>query len=306
MKFFVGVNGGQSSTVAAIGDQVGTILGRGVGPPADLVGEGRESRRQAETIDLTIERARLDAELPEDTSFAAVVCGISGYEEGEPTLRLAARAQRVRVVHDSEIALEGALEGKPGIVVIGGTGSGALGVDERGRRVRVGGWGYLFGDEGSAFWIARRALALAMRREDRGDTTSLGSAALSFFAQPSLRAIQLAFGHGELSRPTLAAFAPAVSELARNGDVDAHLIRIEAARALADCAYYADARLETQPGRRVTYSGGVFGDRQLHETWSEALRERIPEVAIVEPLGDCVAGALRLAYNDAGCDRMQS
>lgn len=306
MNFHVGVNGGQSSTVAAIGDERGTILGRGVAPPADLVGQSRESRRQAETIDLAIERASLDAKLPADTSFAAVVCGVSGYEVGEATPQLATRAQSVRVVHDSEIALEGALEGKPGIVVIAGTGSGALGVDERGRRVRVGGWGYLFGDEGGAFWIARRALTLAMRREDRGDTTALGSAALAFFAQPSLRAIQLAFGHEELSRPTLAAFAQVVSEFARNGDVDAHLIRSDAARALADSAYYADARLEKQPGRRVTYAGGVFGDRQLHETWSEAVRERIPGVAIVEPLGDCVAGALRLAYNDAGCDRKQS
>jgi glucosamine kinase len=306
MSFYVGVNGGQSSTVAAIGDERGTILGRGVAPPADLVGQARDSRRQAETIDLAIERACLDANVRKDSPFAAVVCGISGYEEGEATPRLALRAQHMRIVHDSEIASAGALGGMPGIVVIAGTGSSALGVDEQDRRVRVGGWGFLFGDEGSGFWIARRAVTLAMRREDRGEATALGAAALAFFAAPSLRAIQLAFAHEELSRSTLAAFAQSVSELARTGDVDAHLIRSEAARALAEIASCADVRLGKKIGRRVSYAGGVFGDRQLQETWSEALRERMPGVAIVEPLGDSIAGALRLAYNDAGCNPTQS
>src|SRR5579864_6209298 len=179
MRLCIGADGGQSSTTAVIGDDRGAILGRGVGPPADLVGEPRDSRRRAEAIDLAIERARRDAKLPDDTSFAAIVCGVSGYEESETAPRLATRAQRVRVVHDGEIAAAGALGGRPGIVVVAGTGSVALGIDERGRRVRVGGWGFLFGDEGSAFWIARRALSFAMAREDGGEGGALGKRALA-------------------------------------------------------------------------------------------------------------------------------
>jgi N-acetylglucosamine kinase-like BadF-type ATPase len=302
MTSYAGVDGGQSSTIAVIGDERGAVVGRGVGPPADLVGQARDSKRQAEAIDVAIESARRDAELAGDTVFASIACGISGYEEGDATPALATRAARVRVVHDSEIALAGALDGKPGIVVIAGTGSVALGIDEQDRRVRVGGRGFLFGDEGSAFWIARRALTLAMRREDRGEATTLGARALSFFAQPSLRAIQLAFQHEELSRPALAAFARVVSDLAASGDTDAHLLRSEAARALADLVHCADARLGKTKERRISYAGGMFADRRLRETWSEAVRERIAGAEIVEPLGDPVAGALRLAYKEAGCN----
>jgi N-acetylglucosamine kinase-like BadF-type ATPase len=298
MTFFVGVDGGQTSTIAAIGDESGTVLGRGVAPPADLVGLPRDSVRRAEAIDAAIARAADAAGLPEDTIFASVVCGISGYEEGEPPPRLTTRARRVRIVHDGDIALSGALGERLGIVVVAGTGSVALGIDAEGRRARAGGWGFLFGDEGSAFWIARRALVSAMRREDRGEKSALGERALAFFGLPSLRAIQLAFQHEELSRPALAAFARVVLELARGDNADALLLRGEAARALADIACAVDARLGKMSARRFSYAGGVFDDRRLLETWSEAVRERIPGAVVAEPAGDPASGALRSALKD--------
>jgi N-acetylglucosamine kinase-like BadF-type ATPase len=295
MSLYVGVDGGQTATQAVIGDERGVILGRGVGPPADLVGEARTSQRQAEAIDAAIADAMRAARLADDVVFAGVVCGISGYEEGEAVPRLAAHARYVRVVHDADIALVGALGGEPGIVVIAGTGSVALGIDERGVRVRVGGWGFLFGDEGSAFWIARRALTLAMRREDRSEASPLGDRALTFFGKSSLRALQLAFAHGDITRAALASFAPLVLGLACNGDVDAHLIRSDAARALADIVQCVEMRLGLQGSRRVSYVGGVFADGQLWQTWKVVLQKRAPHLIVRAPLAEPAAGALHLA-----------
>ncbi len=73
-------------------------------------------------------------------------------------------AQRVRVISDVEAARDGALGAAPGILLLAGTGSIALGRDRRGRLARAGGLGPLLGDEGSAFWIGRAWLPVARRR----------------------------------------------------------------------------------------------------------------------------------------------
>ena len=64
-------------------------------------------------------------------------------------------------MHDTPIAHAGALEGRSGVVVIAGTGSVVYGRNDEGWSCTLGGWGFLFGDEGSAFAIARDSLARA-------------------------------------------------------------------------------------------------------------------------------------------------
>ena len=67
-------------------------------------------------------------------------------------------AERLVVTHDARIAWAGATEGEPGLVVIAGTGSIAYGENAQGESARAGGWGYIYGDEGGGFDIARQAL----------------------------------------------------------------------------------------------------------------------------------------------------
>jgi N-acetylglucosamine kinase-like BadF-type ATPase len=78
------------------------------------------------------------------------------------------------VVNDALIALVAGAGENPGVVLVAGTGSIAYGRDARGRAARAGGWGYLLGDEGSGFWIGRRALLSVVRHADgRGPFTML-------------------------------------------------------------------------------------------------------------------------------------
>ena len=46
----------------------------------------------------------------------------------------------------------------PGSVVIAGTGSIVIGIDETGNSIRAGGWGYGYSDIGSGYWIGNEAL----------------------------------------------------------------------------------------------------------------------------------------------------
>jgi N-acetylglucosamine kinase-like BadF-type ATPase len=202
----------------------------------------------------------------------------------------------VRVAHDTAVAHEGALDGAAGIVVIAGTGSVALGNAEPGERVvRCGGWGYFFGDEGGAMWIARSALRLAMLREDRGEPGVLAARAFAFYGTNSLRAIQHAFAHGEISRSALAAFASDVVACAAEGDRDAIRVRDSAARELADLAATVDRRLEPASLRLVSYAGGLFGDEPFVDAFGEALQDAVPHANLVAPVHDPAAGALALA-----------
>jgi N-acetylglucosamine kinase-like BadF-type ATPase len=293
---YAGVDGGQSSTAAVIGDAT-HILGRGVGPPADLVGEERDSARQREAIESAVRLALADARLPRDTRLFALVAGISGFDPGlslAPDLR--AIADTASVVHDTTIAHAGALGGEPGIVVIAGTGSVALGNAEvGGAYVRAGGWGYFFGDEGSALWIARTALRQAMLREDRGEPSQLGARANAFFGALSARHIQHAFAHGDLTRPALASFAAETLRLADEGDADAIAVRDAAAKALASLVATIDERLPPIANRRVSYSGGLFADAAFTSAFEANVRAAIAGARIEAPHTDAPTGALALA-----------
>jgi len=293
---YAGVDGGQSSTVAVVGDAT-HILGRGVGPPADLVDEERDSTRQRDAIASAIRHAFAAAQLPRDTRLFAIVAGISGFDPGISVAPdLSAITDNAVVVHDTTIAHAGALGGEPGIVVIAGTGSVALGNDETSDAyVRAGGWGYFFGDEGSALWIARTALQRAMLREDRGEPSQLGAHANAFFGALSLRHIQHAFAHGELTRTALAAFAAETFALADAGDADAREVRDSAADALASLAATVDARLGSCASRRVSHAGGLFADATFASAFEARVRAAIPVAIVTAPKTDAPTGALALA-----------
>ena len=75
-------------------------------------------------------------------------------------------SDKYKLTHDAEIALIGATAGQPGIIVIAGTGSIAFGRNAQMQTARAGGWGYIFGDEGGGFDIAKNALRRALQFEE--------------------------------------------------------------------------------------------------------------------------------------------
>src|SRR5678810_678419 len=88
----------------------------------------------------------------------------------------------IEVVTDANIALYGATDGAPGLVVIAGTGSICCGINARGKRFCAGGWGPIAGDEGGGAWLARRALrAIAYASDGRGPKTLLTELATAYF-----------------------------------------------------------------------------------------------------------------------------
>lgn len=125
--------------------------------PAGAEAAVREVLRQG------LARAGLGEQVP---GTARVVAGLAGGRLPGAAEAFAARLPfPARVVDDSVIALEGALAGRDGTLASLGTGS--FFISKTGGTVRhVGGWGLALGDEGSAAWLGRRALSLALRVAD--------------------------------------------------------------------------------------------------------------------------------------------
>jgi N-acetylglucosamine kinase-like BadF-type ATPase len=301
VKLFAGIDGGQSSTVALVGDETGAILGRGTAGPCDWIGQAADSPRFAHALEGAIGEALRAATLPPDAQFETIVAGISGYEGTIHGLPPRLKARSVRYLHDARVAHAGAFELGEGIVVIAGTGSVALGRDVEGNEAIVGGWGFLFGDEGSAFAIARAALANAMRAEDAGEPETLAERAERFFNRPSLRAIARGFYTGAIDRTALAAFAAAVIGAAQNEkDAAARAVVDDAASALADLA----ARCAERLGRSgtlidVALVGGTFASEWFRAQVGAQVLDRLPKARVVPPRRDPAEGALLLALEEA-------
>jgi N-acetylglucosamine kinase-like BadF-type ATPase len=301
MRYVAGVDGGQSSTSVVVVDEKGVVRGRGAAGPADHVGEPPCSRKFANACATALTRALEAAGLARDTRFAAVHAGLSGYDERFDGAAPDVRADVMRVEHDAPVALAGAVQTLPAVVVIAGTGSVAFGKSGDGRSVRTGGWGYLFGDAGSAFAVARDALAHAMREDDRGARSPLGDAALAYFDHRNLRALATEAVLGRISRDQVAAFARVVHDAARLGDAAAAAVVDEAASALAALAAAALARLDlTDQTVPVAFTGGSFRNDAFFARARERLALLAPHAQAVAARYDPVVGAALLAFRDAG------
>jgi N-acetylglucosamine kinase-like BadF-type ATPase len=271
MRLFLGVDGGQSSTTALIGDEHGHILGRGAGGPCNhaTAAEGRAKLERA--VSASVAAACIEANLdPTTVHFTAACFGMSGGPDDKQAILAALLpADRLIVTHDAAIALAGATTAGQGIVTIAGTGSIAFARNAAGQTARAGGWGYVFGDQGGAFDIVRQALRAALRMEEGwGPPTALRQALLDATASPSAGHVLHLFYTPDWPRSRVASLASLVDAAAGDGDAVALRILENAAQELAMLAASVRTQL-WQPGEavEVAYIGGVFSSRRLLERY---------------------------------------
>jgi N-acetylglucosamine kinase-like BadF-type ATPase len=166
--------------------------------------------------------------------------------------RLGHLARRVSVLSDAQAAHLGALGGRPGVLILSGTGSIVIGRDSRGRWARAGGLGPLLGDEGSAFWLGQQWLRVTTRGED---------------FRPARR---LVTGPDAVVR--VAALAPAVIRRARRGDARARaIVRAGQAHLAAQAADVAK-RLRLRQPVSVSWAGSVCADAWFRAGLKRAVR----------------------------------
>jgi N-acetylglucosamine kinase-like BadF-type ATPase len=206
--------------------------------------------------------------------------------------------------NDMVCSWAGALACNDGISVIAGTGSMAYG-EYAGRTARAGGWGELFSDEGSAYWIAREGLTLFSRMSDgraaRGPLYDL--VRRRFALGDDLDLCGVVYGDMNGERSSVAQLARLVGDAARGGDVQARIIFEEAAEELADMvdAVRASLGVADAAAVRVSYTGGVFNsDGLLLEPFRRALAGRDRSYLLAAPQLSPAVGAALYAARCAG------
>lgn len=299
--YVLGVDGGGSKTRAVVADSRGEVLGQGEAGPSNPLRVGVSDSTAA--VREAVERACLDAGIRRQDLSAAEV-GLAGVKREDIRERMRAALSTelgigsLEVVTDAVIALYGATEGKPGLVVIAGTGSICCGVNARGRRACAGGWGPVAGDEGSGSWIARRALQSVARATDgRGRKTSLTDAAREYFKVERAEDLSTAVYAPNMTNNRIAGFGRHVIDAAKRRDAEAREIIDEAGRELARAASAVVKKLKMERERfQLAYVGGVFAAGNLIlEPLREELERVAPRAFIAPPVLAPAEAAARMA-----------
>ena len=299
VDYIVGVDGGASKTVALIATEDGKIVGRGRSGSSNYHNVGSTSAGEA--IRAAVHQALSKAHLTWKELAVAVVAlaGIDSsrdVKEARRFVRLANISMQSFVAHDSVSALYAATRGGPGIIVNSGTGSFAAGINKHGQYARAGGWGYIIGDEGSAFDIGRMALAASFRMLDgRVKPTALRNALRKYFHVNTLEDAMFIVYRSKID--DVARLSPIVSRLAPSDETCRRVLEA-AGFELAGLACAVARRLKMmQDTFPVLATGGGFkSGPYLVRPFSKTIHTECPRARISILRTEPVRGALMLAF----------
>ena len=299
-KIFLGIDGGQSHTEAVIADENGTILGRGFGCAsnhAEIPG-GRERLENA--IRNSVGKALKAAGLPpiDKAIFASAHCGMTGgaiYKN--EIINSIIKSNNLTVGHDAPTALFGATAGKPGIVVIAGTGSVVFGVNEQNETARAGGLGYLFSDEGSGFWLAAQMIRLAIKEHDGLiEKSGVLEMVLEFFKRAEIRELTDDFYNAKIARDEIASLAKRAHEVAAANNQTIRKEILSGAKILAQSVCRVAEKLNFSENFLVAGVGGMFRSELMNTDFKTSLAAENARGEFVEPRFNPAMGALLLSY----------
>ncbi|WP_305783513.1 N-acetylglucosamine kinase [Symbioplanes lichenis] len=277
---FLGVDGGGSKTAFCLIDDAGTVVAEArtasiyyLMSSIDIV-----APLLAEGVTQVCERAGIE---PAGITYAFF--GIPCYGEVSADVAtldaLPATVlghDRYRCGNDMICGWAGSLGGVDGINVVAGTGSISYG-ENGARQARAGGWGELFGDEGSGYWVAIRGLGAFSRMADgrlpRGPLADLLRRELGL--TDDLDAVDVVLNRWKGDRGRIAALSPLISAAAAAGDTACAAILRDAGHELAALVDAQARALGFTTGPvPVSYSGGMFTCEPLLAAFRAALDDR--------------------------------
>ncbi len=265
-RLLLAIDGGQTSTKALISTLDGQVLSAGRGGPSDHfhIAGGVEKNRLAihGAVQSALDNAGVLA-----ADIAALALGLTGVPPEGPARQVVydvvaeiVQPEQVTALPDYVTNLTGASAGGPGVVLVAGGGAIGYGITTDGREAIASGFGYLLGDEGSAFKIGLGAImAAAFDWDKRGQPTVLKQIVCDYFELDEFRQITQVVYRAGFQRDRISLLTPLVVQAAADGDAAAKAILDEAGRSLALIALGISRQL-FQPGDLVVVylTGGVF------------------------------------------------
>lgn len=306
----IGIDGGATRTVCRVMDINGILLGTGISGSGNILTAGPES--VYDSLCQAIAQAVNSVDSVEIGSICLGMAGSQNLQSREILkgfLRKLTAESRIPVkwllsdqtgiiVPDYEIALAGASPDKTGIVTIAGTGSVVFGRNPTGQSLRVGGWGYQIGDEGSAYFIAMQAIRTILNSYDRGmEPDPLTELLLSHFNSKSLPATIELIHSGKIGIRDIASFAPMVDGIAAMGDRSALAIVEDAVFKLAASTKIVIDRLYKEGDCVNVYTAGSVWDgvSGIRTIFQNSIARMFETVNVEYPVNEPSHGACLLA-----------
>lgn len=305
--YVIGIDGGGSKTTAILAREDGKIIDiQHVGPTnPNSVGIKEASARIQILLSLLKENHPLL--FNQTKALFAGIAGastISNQEQLTEAIQLSLPVNcLIMVDHDAVIALYSGTFGKSGAVHIAGTGSVSYGIDLQSKRHRVGGWGYLIGDEGSGFSIGKAGLHAAFQAHDEIISETTLSEKITRHFQVTKLPDVIPHVYGDTARQTIASLAQLVMEAADENDAVAkQIITSEAKQIGVQLATLLNKMtIQTEHSFPVILTGGVMQRVDLFEDGiSSYLQQHVLThthimKAALPPVVGAVIGALQLA-----------
>jgi N-acetylglucosamine kinase-like BadF-type ATPase len=313
MNYVLGIDGGGTRTTCVLMDNNGTIIGRGEAGPSNYQSVGIETAKQG--IQLAIEQTILIAKIDSKIPIKGICLGLAGVGRPEDIkvienlvsqLKLCEslpiewllKPETTLIYNDSQIALVGGIGHAVGIAVIAGTGSHIFGQNSQGKTKRVGGWGYILGDEGSGYDIAVRGMQAALKSFDgRLEFTTLIPEFQNHLHLKNLQdLVEVVYRRG-WGVKEIAALAPIVDQAATAGDRVALNIIEDAAAELALATKVAILELfDYAENFEIVTIGGVWSSAaNLRHRFEVSISEISPLAKVILPRHEPADGAALLA-----------
>ena len=299
-RYFFGIDGGGTHSRLALVDGEGNVLARSDAGSTNIYSVSKEEvyANLSRLIDSALRSAGLRKE-----DLAAGCIGSAGMaREEERRLfrgfvgKLLGEEFPAKLCSDGEILLCGGLGSLEGYCLIAGTGSIALGRSRDGRLARSGGHGYMLGDEGSASWTGRLAIARLLRSLEGRDLPTDMLEPILEKAGLSQTDDLIRYVHHDADKAQIAGLAPLVTAAARNADPLALDIIHTGAKELALLVKSVLGQSPWINRKALVLAGGAIQhDEVLAGKLKEILAAEHPALAVSEPKGTALEGACMLA-----------
>lgn len=301
--YVIGIDGGGTKTVGVIADETGKVVAVETVGPTNINSVGEEEAK------VQLKQLLIKLQKHTEQKITQVFAGLSGVHDKKREFMLTNYIEslidsgiQVKVDNDAIIALYSGTLGQPGIVQISGTGSITYGVNEKNKRARVGGWGYLISDEGSGYALGREALSASFRAMDGLAPSTLLTEYILKKANTETLSDLIPMIYQKRAREFIASLSQVVTKAAEQGDqVASHIIKEQSLEMGKSIHALYRKLFEKEATVPVTLTGGVFSRADLFVPYLKyyfrenqlSVSVRVPEIP---PVAGAVIGALKEGY----------
>jgi N-acetylglucosamine kinase-like BadF-type ATPase len=330
MDCVLGIDGGGSKTVCLLMNSDRLIMGRGEAGACNYQSVGIEFAKKSleSAIYQALQECRKN--LNSNLNISGICLGLAGVgrpkdveiiqfivtelQQNSPAdVNWGLLPSNTIICHDALIALVGGIGNDVGIVVSAGTGSIVYGRNQEGKTKRVGGWGYILGDEGGGYRIAIAGMQAGLKAYDgRGEATSLVEIFQENLQLTNIEElVEVVYRSGKGVRE-IAAMALLVHKAAKNGDMVANNIIDEAVGELVKATtvvineLFENELFEIESSLEVVTTGSLWkGESNIRLRFEECLLKRFPSVKVIYPRYEPAFGAGLLALKNSSKGKRQ-